>query len=843
MLDLVALFGPVRITHAGLVRTMPSPRLNDKRWSIDLEKKIQEEHYADETAYSKRYGFDPKSGKEIFVIDTPPPYPSGTWHIGAVAQYSMIDVIARSQRLIGKEVKFPWGVDRNGINVEFTVEKNTGKKMKTYERSEFLELCKETIEEFTQSMRNTARRVGLSMDYANEYLTDAPQYRMVTQTIFTELFKKGAIVEDLRPNIYDPVEGTTIADAEVERLQRKTKLVDVKWQTECGEELIISTTRPELICACGIIVVHPDDTRYSHLIGKQAILPMPVNGRESSVQISTHPSVKSDFGSGILMVCSFGDQNDVAIFREMGLTPYQAIDLEGCMTNVSGPLEGMKVAEAREVAIQYLEENNKVYQIIEKEQEVPVSERGKNPVEIILLKEWYVRQTHIQDRIRELAQEIEFHPPRNKQFLLDWMENISIDWPISRRRWYHTEIPIWYADDGKKIICAPAGVYVQPWCQSPPDNSEVLDRETREIIGLFAEMKNDLGEITGEEKVFDTWMDSSNSNLFVSGYLGDMDTFEQSFPTAIRPQGKEIVRTWLYYTLLKSTLLLDKPGFKHVWIDGLGMDPWGRKMSKSLGNGIDADTVLECGAGGRTGSWKVKGPEKSVQLKANKIGSECFRLWKACDAQVGDDFHINPEEIESKYFGVLTKLFNVARFASQFDVPDNLDSIPVNLPVEDRWILSEFASTMEKVETAWKNLDIYTATQAIKSFGTGVLPSHWLEMSKSRLYDGDTNAAWTIHRIVKDLMSAFSPVCPFFTHYISNTLYEISAVDIREFPTRTPDDESLRALTGTIEEFNGATWRSKKESGLPLNAPIKGITIPPDLEEFSSILTQMHRLE
>ena len=822
---------------------MPAPRLNDKRWSIDLEKRIQEEHYADEAAYSQRYGFNPNSGKEIFVIDTPPPYPSGTWHIGAVAQYSMIDVIARSQRLLGKEVKFPWGVDRNGINVEFTVEKNTGKKMKTYDRAEFLKLCEKTIEEFTQSMRNTARRVGLSMDFANEYLTDAPNYRMVTQTIFTELFKRGAIIEDLRPNIYDPVEGTTIADAEVERLQRKTKLVDVKWQTEDGEELIISTTRPELICACGIVVVHPDDERYKHLIGKKAMLPIPVDGREFSVDIATHPSVKSDFGSGILMVCSFGDQNDVAVFRELGLTPFQAIDLEGCMTEIAGPFSGMKVYEARKSVIEYLESEDKIHQIIEKEQEVPVSERGKNPVEIILLKEWYVRQTHIQDRIAELAEEIEFHPPRNKQFLLDWMENISIDWPISRRRWYHTEIPIWYADNGTKVICAPSGIYVQPWCQSPPEDSEVLDRETREVLGTYSEMKDNLGDVVGEEKVFDTWMDSSNSNLFVSGYLNDMDTFDKAFPTAIRPQGKEIVRTWLYYTLLKSALLLDKPGFKHVWIDGLGMDPWGRKMSKSLGNGIDADSVLECGAGGRTGSWRVKGPDKSVQLKANKIGSECFRLWKACDAQVGDDFQINPEEIEAKYFGVLTKLFNVARFASQFDVPEDLDDVPDNLSIEDRWILAEFANSMEKVENAWKNLDIYTATQALKTFGTGILPSHWLEMSKSRLYDGDKNAAWTIHRIVRDLMSGLSPVCPFFTHHISSTLYQTSAVDVREFPSRTPNDDSLRELTSSIEDFNGITWKTKKDAGLSLNAPISGIEIPDNLKDFTAILTQMHKLE
>ncbi|RPG81445.1 MAG: valine--tRNA ligase [Euryarchaeota archaeon TMED117] len=819
---------------------MSAPRLPEKRWSIDLEKKIQEEHYADSESYQQRYGFKPSSGKPLFVIDTPPPYPSGTWHIGAVAQYSMIDVIARSQRLLGKEVYFPWGVDRNGINIEFTVEKNTKRKMKTYGREEFLNLCRETIETFTQAMRKTAARVGLSCDFAAEYLTDAPDYRAVTQSIFIDLFKKGDIIEDLRPNIYDPVEGTTIADAEVERISRNTKLVDVKWQTESGEELIISTTRPEMICACGVVVVHPDDDRYKHLVGKKAILPMPVNGRETTVEIQTHPSVKSEFGSGILMVCSFGDQNDVSVFRELGLTPFQAIDLDGCMTDISAELAGMPVIEARVKATELLESAGKISQIEERSQEIPVSERGKNPVEIILLKEWYVRQTHIQDRMREHIDEIEFHPPRNRQFLLDWMDNISIDWPISRRRWYHTEIPIWYSEDERYIVVPPSGNYVQPWKDQPPSNSRVLDRESRDDVGSFSEMKDTLGAIRGEEKVFDTWMDSSNSNLFVSGYLNHPEVFEKAFPTALRPQGKEIVRTWLYYTLLKSTLLLDKPGFQHVWIDGLGMDPWGRKMSKSLGNGIDADSVLECGAGGRTGSWKVKGPSGSVSLKANKIGSECFRLWKACEAQVGDDFHINPEEIEAKYFGVLTKLFNVARFASQFEMPEEEPNTA--FPVEDRWIRSEFSATMNSVESSWNNLDIYTATQALKTFGTGVLPSHWLEMAKTRLYDGDIHAAWTIHSILKDFLAAFSPVCPFFCHHISMTLYGESSVDVDQFPLQGAIDEDLNSLTPEIEAFNSEVWKTKKEQGLSLNAEIEGVVIPQSLEEFNGTLSRMHKL-
>jgi len=821
----------------------PPPRLTERRWSVDLEKSIQEAHYADTSSYQKRYGFDRQSGKPIFVIDTPPPYPSGTWHIGAVAQYSMIDVMARSQRLLGKEVCFPWGVDRNGMNIEFTVEELTQKKMKTFDRGEFLQLCQETIEKYTLAMRKTAARVGLSCDFGSEYLTDSPEYRAVTQSIFVQLFQKGHIIEDLRPNIYDPVEGTTIADAEVDRVQRLTKLVDVRWTTCLGEDIVISTTRPELICACGVVLVHPDDARYQHLVGTEVHLPVPTAGRSTTVEIQMHPSVKKNFGSGILMVCSFGDQNDVAVFRELGLAPFPAIDLGGCLTELAGPLAGQKVADARSLVIEMLQAQDRIAGIAERQQEIPVSERGKNPVEIVLLKEWYVRQTHMQDRLKQLIDEIEFHPPRNKNILLEWMENISIDWPISRRRWYHTEIPIWYSEDEQRIIVPPHGVYVQPWREDPPKGSRVLDRANREDLGSYEDLATTLGTVRGEEKVFDTWMDSSNSNLFVSGYVNQSPmAFENAFPTSLRPQGKEIVRTWLYYTLLKSALLLDKPGFKHVWIDGLGMDAWGKKMSKSLGTGLDADSVLECGAGGRTGAWKVKGPDgKLKQFKANKIGSECFRLWKACHAQVGDDFQINPEEIESKYFGVLTKLFNVSRLASQFAAPLSHPAYD-DLPVEDRWILSEFSSCMKIVEGAWEALDIYTASQTLKIFGTGILPSHWLEMVKRRLYDGDEMAAWTIHHILKDFLAAFSPICPFFSHHISTTLYGESSLDIDAFPQQHEADPKLLTLTPRIEAFNGEVWKRKKDIGLSLNSEIEGIRIPDELSEFSHILTRMHNL-
>jgi valyl-tRNA synthetase len=447
--------------------------------------------------------------------------------------------------------------------------------------------------------------------------------------------------------------------------------------------------------------------------------------------------------------------------------------------------------------------------------------------------------------MKELSNEINFVPSRNKQFLLDWMENITIDWPVSRRRWYHTEIPIWYSEDRTKVVTPPHGTYVQPWKDSPPSNSIVLDRENQKELGRFEDLKAELGNLEGEEKVFDTWMDSSNSNLYVSGYLSNPELFERAFPTGVRPQGKEIVRTWLYYTLLKSTLLLDKPGFANVWIDGLGMDPWGRKMSKSLGNGIDASSVLECGAGGRTGSWKIKGPEgKQVALQAKKIGSECFRFWKAADAQVGDDFQINPEQIELRYFGVLTKIFNVGRFASQFDFEADLDKIPDNLENEDKWILAEFSELLEKAKKGYSDLDIYTAAQGIKTFSTGIFASHWLEMAKTRLYNEDASATWTLHRIFRDLLSILSPICPFFTHHLSTTLYEKSSVEVDVFPeSPITDTQSWTEKTDDLVEFNSVVWKAKKDAGVSLAAPISGHNVPSSLKEIEAALVAMHKLE
>ena len=275
-----------------------------------------------------------------------------------------------------------------------------------------------------------------------------------------------------------------------------------------------------------------------------------------------------------------------------------------------------------------------------------------------------------------------------------------------------------------------------------------------------------------DQHVIYVWLDALTNYISALNFPDIEDKKYKNFwPADLHIIGKDILRFHAVFWpafLLAAKLPLPKRVFGHAWI--LSDD---KKMSKSLGNGIDANSVLECGFGGRTGSWKIKGPEgKQIHLQANKIGSECFRLWKACDAQVGDDFHINPEESEKKYCGVLTKLFNVARFASQFEVPKDLDTCPDGLAVEDEWILAEFQATMETVKNAWQTLDIYTATQALKTFGTVVLPSHYPEKITPRVYDDNTTAALTLNLITRAFMSAYPTASTIFTHPLPSHHYE-----------------------------------------------------------------------
>src|SRR5208282_4599816 len=348
----------------------------------------------------------------------------------AVAQYSQIDMIARTSRMFGKQVLFPIGIDRNGLPVEIYTENLYKISMRETPREQFIELCKQALDDLESKMLETMKRIGLSVDYESKYRTDEENYRKLTQASFIELWKKGLIYEASRPNNYCHECGTTIADAEVEYKDIQTRLVFVPFKVkETGENIVIATTRPELICSCQLVIVNPSDTRYSLLHGKHAILP--IYGRE--VEIKPHPSAKLEFGSGAVMICSYGDYTDVLLFRELGLTEIIATDQYGKLTEAAGPYQHLSTSEARKKVITDLEAQGLVAKLENINHRTPICSRSATPIEIIPMREYYLKQLEFLPQLKLLAQKIKFHPDGNRQILLDWMDSIAIDWPISRR--------------------------------------------------------------------------------------------------------------------------------------------------------------------------------------------------------------------------------------------------------------------------------------------------------------------------------------------------------------------------------------------------------------------------
>ena len=376
------------------------PRLKHKNWTIENEKLIAQK-WRNEGVFK----LDPSSKKTLFVIDTPPPYPSGTpWHIGAAAHYSQIDMIARTARMVGNEVLFPIGIDRNGLAIEIYAEKKFNIKMHETPRERFLIFCQKALDELEAEMLGIMKAMGLSGDFQNYYRTDSPEYRALTQSTFIDLWKRGLIYEETRPNNYCPSCRTTIADAEIDYDEVLTQLVSIKFPIKESktEFVTIATTRPELMCACQAIIFHPDDSRYKKYEGLTAIVP----GYDHEVPILKNSSAKPDFGTGMLMVCSYGDQTDVNLFRELNLKEVIAIDKNNRMTKAAGKFEGMIVKEARAKMTEELEKLGFVENKAMIKHRTPKCSRSGDEIQIIPMKEFYLNQIKFLPQIKKLAEEL-----------------------------------------------------------------------------------------------------------------------------------------------------------------------------------------------------------------------------------------------------------------------------------------------------------------------------------------------------------------------------------------------------------------------------------------------------
>jgi len=769
------------------------PKIKEIAWNPEIERNILKQ-WQD----SHIYDFKPEG--DIFVIDTPPPYPSGRpWHIGAAAHYAQIDMIARTARMSGKNVLFPIGIDRNGLPVEMYTEKKYNIKMRETERGEFLKMCATALDDLEAEMIQIMKSLGISGNFSDYYRTDSEEYRILTQSTFIELWKKGLVYLANRPNNYDWVIGTTIADAEITYMEIPTKLLYMKFKIKNSDKTITAaSTRPELLCACQAIIVNPEDQRYADIVGKKAIIPI-VN---KEVEIRTHPSAEKEFGSGIVMVCSYGDQNDVALFRELELPEIVAVGKEGRMTEVAGAYAGLKVKQAREKITEDLQNQGFVEKIESINHRTPVSERSKIPIEIIPMEEYYLKQKDSVEKIREIGSKIIFHPPMHKQILMNWLDSISIDWPISRRRYYGTEIPIWYCEKCSEPHVPEPGKYYKPWKDSSP-----ITKCTKCGASSFV----------GEERTFDTWMDSSVSPLFVSKYERDDKFFKKTYPTTIRPQSKDIVRTWLYYTILRCEQLTGKIPWSEAWIMGYGVDEHGTKMSKSKGNVIDPLPIIQ------------------------KFGADTFRFWSASEINLGYDFRCSEQKIEStKKF--LNKLWNVSRFLSGFPVLKS-----GKLGTTDKWILSELDKIIIECKKGYSEFNFFIPATAIREFTWNLFAAHYIEMVKGRAYgtgfsdEERDDAIYTLHKVFSTVLHLLAPITPFITDYLWQSLYSDKTIHKERF-VEPENNEGLTKFTKEIVEFNSNVWNKKKETGLSLKDSID-FQVPANLEPFAKDLRVMHNLK
>ena len=779
--------------------------IKDKSWDKSFEKKMY-----DLITKDSSYAFDMNSEKPLFSIDTPPPYVNTPIHIGQLTTYVLMDMFARFHRMTGYNVIFPLGLDRNGLPIEMAAEKKFKVKLNQTSREEFMGMCKTVLEEASTTSTDSFLKAGVSFsswgfgDKIGEgYMTDSPEYRSLTQSTFIDMWNAGLIYESERTNNYCPGCRTTLADAEVDYIDIPTKFYDLAFNVkETGEEIIIATTRPELLGSCAMVIYNPDDERYNKkLEGKTAIIPL----FNKEVPIKAHPLANIEKGSGLVMMCSFGDLTDIRFFREMNLTPIYSIGADGKLTENAGPAAGLYVTKGREKLISELKVQNKVRAEKQIMHRTPICERSKDPIEFIPMKEFYVKQLDRREKMMELANSLNFFSNESRKILVDWINSLSIDWPISRRRYYATEVPLWYCKKCNYKYVPPKGKYYQPWKENPP-------------IEKCPECGST--EFQGETRVFDTWFDSSITPLYIHGYERHPEFFKKHPQCTLRPQGKEIIRTWLYYTLLKCHMLTEKQIFRDAWINYHIVDEKGSKMSKSLGNVIDPQKILE------------------------QFGAEPFRLWAALEGNITEqDFRCSNDRIIGAG-KTLNKIWNVSKYVSMFPKVAK----PSKLLPLDQAVLNELYGLVKDSKVRYENYDFHNPGVKIRNFIWETFASHYIEISKNRAYNSNNqfteeeqaSAIWTLHEVLSTLLRLMAPITPFITHSLYQQVYQKN-IHHEKFPEAGEIAEQEFAFS-ELEEMDRNIWKAKKDAGLSLKDEVVHIHIPQKFSQIEKDLMFSHSI-
>ncbi|MBL8232509.1 MAG: valine--tRNA ligase [Bryobacterales bacterium] len=782
------------------------------------------------------HNYDPSRGRdETFVVDTPPPTVSGSLHVGHVFSYTHTDLMARFQRMRGRNIFYPIGWDDNGLPTERRVQNffnvrcdptqhyipnfdpataANEKHPVRISRPNFIELCLRLTAEDEQVFKALWRRVGLSVDWRQEYSTIDDRCRRAAQVSFLDLFQKGHIYAVDSPAMWDVDFQTAVAQAEVEDRNTHGHFHNIRFGIEGTDKTFeIATTRPELLAACVGVTAHPDDERYKPYFGKRAVTPI------FHVPVPIFPSELADpeKGTGILMVCTFGDATDVRWWREQGLPNRQIIGRDGRLISITYGEPGWESLDAGAANAAYAQIVHKTTKqarkiIVEQllgdaltapprpiEHAVKYFEKGDNPLEFISTRQWFVRLLDKKEDLIACGDRIEWHPDFMRLRFKTWTEGLQFDWCISRQRYFGVSFPVWYKLDSEgqpdyeQPILAPANLLpVDPMSVPPP--------------GYQEEQRNQPGGFAAETDVFDTWFTSSLTPQIVSGWETDAKLFENLFPNDLRPQSHEIIRTWAFYTVVKAWLHSGTIPWNHVAISGWVLDPDRKKMSKSKGNVVTPLHLLD------------------------EYGADAVRYWSA-NARLGGDtaFDTNVLKVGKR---LVTKLFNAGKFV----LMQSAEEHPVSHPL-DLAFLAQLRQLVARATSSFENYEHSIALAETEKFFWRGLTDNYLELVKVRSRSetdavGRGSAVATLRLALKTLLRLFAPFVPYITEEIwswsfaketsTQSIHRAPWPSTSELPVSTDaDDTCFETAIAAMYAVN----KSKSEAGVSVGRSISALKI------------------
>ncbi len=787
-----------------------------------------EAHWIDAWESEGVYQFDRSATRDrVYAIDTPPPTVSGSLHMGHVFSYTHTDTIARYQRMRGKSVFYPMGWDDNGLPTERRVQNFFGVRCDpsvpyqagfqppfrgdppkdhqavSISRPNFIELCEELTHQDEKVFEDLFRRLGLSVDWAYLYATIDERSRRVSQRAFLRNLARGEAYTQEAPTLWDVDFKTAVAQAELEDRERPGAYHQIRFaRTDGAGDVIIDTTRPVLIAACVALVAHPDDERYQPLFGTSVRTPL--YGVE--VPIVAHPLAQPDKGTGIAMICTFGDTTDVTWWRELNLPTRAIIGRDGRI--VATPPNGLDSPDGlsafEQIAGLYVNQaQNKVVDMLRESgamigdprpitHPVKFFEKGDRPLEIVTSRQWYIRNGGRGDDLRrELlarGESLTWHPDHMRHRYTNWVEGLNGDWLISRQRYFGVPIPVWYPVDAHGETD-----YDHPIV---PDESLLpIDPSTDVPPGYSADRRDLPNGFTGDPDVMDTWATSSLSPQIAGQWEEDADLFARLFPMDLRPQAHDIIRTWLFSTVVRAHFEHDSLPWTNAALSGWILDPDRKKMSKSKGNVVTPVDLFE------------------------KFGSDAVRYW-AASARPGVDTAFSEEQMKVGR-KLATKLLNASKFVLGFGEPP-ADATPSS--ALDLAMLARVAHTVDEATRAFDDYDYARALERTEATFWWFCDDY-VELVKGRAYgvhgdDGAASAQVSLRLALSALQRLLAPFIPFATESVwrwwqSGSVHTASWPSAAEFSTSGDD-----AILDPVGEVLAQIRRSKTEAKTSQKTPV-----------------------